>query len=98
MIPYSVIKESNPPNFERHSHRVDQFRDLHLQRSCWVQSSAWIMRFVSGAERPAPANYQTTFAPMLYGVALAIGLIFALKETGPAAHTSSAAATALEHA
>ena len=29
-------------------------------------------------------HYQTTFAPLLYGVALAIVLTFFLKETGPA--------------
>jgi hypothetical protein len=31
-------------------------------------------------------TYQTAFEPLLYGVALAIGLTFLLKETGPAAH------------
>ena len=30
------------------------------------------------------AHYQTAFEPMLYGVALAIVLVWFLKETGPA--------------
>jgi hypothetical protein len=34
-------------------------------------------------------HYQTAFAPLLLGVAVAIGLSFLLKETGPAARALS---------
>jgi hypothetical protein len=33
-------------------------------------------------------HYQTTFTPMLYGFAVAIGLALLLKETGAAARES----------
>ena len=33
-------------------------------------------------------HFQTAFAPLLYGVALAILLALLLRETGPAARTS----------
>ena len=32
MLPYTVIKEANPPEVQRHSHRSHQFPELHLQR------------------------------------------------------------------
>jgi hypothetical protein len=40
---------------------------------------------VVGGGAPATLeHYQTTFQPLLYGVALSIVLTFLLKETGPA--------------
>jgi len=97
MIPYSVIKESNPPNLSGTATGWISFV-IFTFSAVLGPVFGWIMQFVSRGGEAGAANYQTTFAPMLYGVALAIVLIFALKETGPAAHTSSAAATALEHA
>jgi len=44
----------------------------------------WIMQDMSVAESPGLKHYQTTFSPILWGVATAAVLTFLLKETGPA--------------
>jgi MFS family permease len=93
MIPYSVIKEANPPNLSGTATGWISFV-IFTFSAVLGPVFGWIMQFVSGGGQVGSAHYQTTFAPMLYGVALAIVLIFVLKETGPAANTSSAAARA----
>jgi hypothetical protein len=40
------------------------------------------MKGLGAAERTSLERYQATFEPLLYGVALAIVLTLALKETG----------------
>jgi len=50
----------------------------------------WILAAVSDDGRSmALESYQAAFAPLFYGVALAIVLTLLLKETGPAATPSS---------
>ena len=93
MIPYSVIKEANPPNLSGTATGWISFV-IFTFSAVLGPVFGWIMQSVSGGGEAGAGIYQTTFAPMLYGVALAIVLIFVLKETGPAAHTSSAAAMA----
>ena len=44
----------------------------------------WILQLLSGGTGPMQLeHYQMAFAPLLFGVAIAIGLAFLLKETGP---------------
>jgi hypothetical protein len=43
-----------------------------------------LMRVSGGPEQMTREHYQTTFAPLLYGVALAIVLTLFLRETGAA--------------
>jgi MFS family permease len=93
MIPYSVIKESNPPDLSGTSTGWISFV-IFTFSAVLGPVFGWIMQSASGGGEIGAAQYQTTFTPMLYGVALAIVLIFGLKETGPAVHTSSLAATA----
>jgi hypothetical protein len=46
---------------------------------------AWGLQHVGdGAAQLNAEHYQAAFVPMLYGVGLAIVLVFFLKETGPA--------------
>jgi len=41
-----------------------------------------LARVAAGADTRTLEHYQTTFTPLMWGVALAIGLTFLLKETG----------------
>ena len=47
-------------------------------------ASSWPLVAAESAQSVSLEHYQEACAPMLLGVALAIGLTFLLKETGPA--------------
>ena len=54
---------------------------------------AWILQHVSGvAGSMGKRYYQSAFATLLLGTAVAIALLFFLKETGTAAGVSSSSA------
>ena len=69
MLPYTVIKEANPPQLERHGHRRRQLPELHVQRAArpGVRPDA-ASRVSGGAPTMTLEHYQTTFQPLLYGV------------------------------
>ncbi len=92
MLPYTVIKEANPPEFGGTATGVINF--LNFTFSAFLGPLfAWILQRVSaGAEKMALEHYQTGFAPLLLGVGVAIVLCLLLKETGPAARVSSSGA------
>jgi MFS family permease len=85
MLPYTVIKEANPPEVSGTSTGVVNF--LNFTFSALLGPVAgWILVAVSGgAERMTAEHYQTAFEPLLYGVGLAIVLTLLLRETGSAA-------------
>jgi len=84
MLPYTVIKEANPPEASGTATGVVNFLNFTFS-ALLGPVFAWILLSVSGgAARLNAAHYQTAFEPMLYGVALAIVLVIFLKETGPA--------------
>jgi MFS family permease len=85
MILYTVIKEANPPELGGTATGVVNFLNFTL---CALLGPvfAWVLRSVSGgAAGMELVHYQTAFAPLLAGVALAIVLAAVLRETGPAA-------------
>jgi sugar phosphate permease len=85
MILYTVIKEANPPELAGTATGVVNFINFTL---CALLGPvfAWVLRSVSGgAAEMELVHYQTAFAPLLAGVALAALLAAILKETGPAA-------------
>jgi cytochrome c biogenesis factor len=90
MLPYTVIKEANPPEASGTATGVVNFLNFTFS-ALLGPVFAWILLLVSGgAARMSAEHYQTTFQPLLYGVALAIVLVFFLKETGPAVRRSVA--------
>jgi len=85
MLPYTVIKEVNPPDASGTATGVVNFLNFAVSALAGPLF-AWLLRVVAGSATTMTAeHYQTTFEPLLYGVALAILLTFLLRETGPVA-------------
>jgi len=92
-LPYTVIKEANPPQFGGTATGVINFLNFTFSALLGPVFS-WILHNVSGgASQMTLEHYQLTFVSLLYGVALAVVLAVVLKETGPAARSTSMAAT-----
>ena len=90
MLPYTVIKEANPPSMSGTATGVVNFLNFTFS-ALLGPVFGWLLVTVSGgATHMTLDHYQMAFQPLLYGVALAIVLTFLLKETGPAARTVSA--------
>ncbi|HZN01899.1 MAG TPA: MFS transporter [Pyrinomonadaceae bacterium] len=84
MLPYTVIKEVNPPQFGGTATGVVNFINFTFS-ALLGPVFGWILQSVSkGAPRMELAHFQSTFTPLLFGVALAIVLTLLLKETGSA--------------
>jgi MFS family permease len=85
MLPYTVIKEANPPALSGTATGVVNFLNFTFS-ALLGPLFAWILRTVAGGTGSMELeHYQTAFQPLLYGVGLAIVLTFLLKETGTAA-------------
>jgi MFS family permease len=84
MLPYTVIKEANPPEVSGTATGVVNFLNFTFS-ALLGPVFGWILASVSGgAATMSLEHYQTSFTPLLYGVALATVLTLLLKETGPA--------------
>ena len=89
MLPYTVIKEANPPELSGTATGVVNFINFTFS-ALLGPVFGWLLVSVSaGAAGMELAHYQVTFAPLMYGVALAIVLTLILKETGPATRPSA---------
>ena len=92
MLPYTVIKEANPPELSGTSTGVVNFLNFTFS-ALLGPVFGWILVAVAGgATTMALEHYQTAFEPLLYGVGLAILLTLLLKETGPAVRARTPAA------
>jgi len=90
MLPYTVIKEANPPEVSGTATGVVNFLNFTFS-ALLGPVFGWILRTVSGgADQMALQHYQTAFQPLLYGVGLAIVLALLLRETGPASRAARA--------
>jgi MFS family permease len=84
MLPYTVIKEVNPPQFGGTATGVINFLNFTFS-ALLGPVFGWLLQQVSrGAQSRELAHYQAAFLPLLFGVAGAIAFSFLLKETGPA--------------
>jgi sugar phosphate permease len=84
MLPYTVIKEANPARMSGTSTGVINFLNFTLSALLGPVFASRLTAAAAGAS-PTLEHYQTTFHPLLYGVALAIVLTLFLKETGSTA-------------
>jgi len=92
MLLYTVIKEANPPQYGGTATGVINFLNFTFS-ALLGPVFAWLLHHISGGSTPMEKeHYQIAFAPLLLGVVVAIALTFFLKETGPAANESAAAA------
>lgn len=84
MLPYTVIKEANPPDVSGTATGVVNFLNFTFS-ALLGPVFGWILVAVSGgASAMGLEHYQVAFEPLLYGVALAIVLTLLLRETGSA--------------
>jgi MFS family permease len=91
MVPYTVIKEANPPNVSGTATGVVNFLNFTFS-ALLGPVFGWILVSVSGgASSMTLDHYQMTFTPLMYGVGIAIVLTFLLRETGPAVRPQAAA-------
>ncbi len=88
MLPYTVIKEANRPEFSGTATGVVNFLNFTFS-ALLGPAFGWVLQKVSGgAKEMTLEHYQQGFEPLLYGVGLAIVLCIFLKETGSAARSA----------
>jgi len=85
MLPYSVIKEVNPPRLGGSATGVINFLNFTFSALLGPVFGSRLVQVSGGSETMSLRHYQAGFKPLLFGIALAIILTFFLKETGPAA-------------
>ena len=85
MLPYTVIKEANPPQYSGTATGVVNFLNFTFSALLGPVFAGLLRSASGGAESMTLEHYQAAFLPLLYGVALALVLTLVLKETGPAA-------------
>jgi MFS family permease len=83
MIPYTVSKESNPPELGGTATGVVTFVNFTFSALLGPVFARLLSRVSSGAHTMTLEHYQIGFEPLLYGVGLAMLLTLFLKETGP---------------
>lgn len=84
MLPYTIIKEANPPEFGGTATGVVNFLNFTFS-ALLGPVFGWILQRISGGSTQLElGDFQTTFTPLLYGVGIAIVLILILRETGSA--------------
>lgn len=85
MLPYTVIKEANPPQLGGTATGVVNFLNFTFSALLAPVFGRLLVRASGGAATLEVQDYQAAFLPMLLGVGIAIILCLLLKETGPAA-------------
>jgi MFS family permease len=84
MLPYTVIKEVNPPELGGTATGVVNFLNFTFSALLGPVFGARLVEMPQGDTSLALAHYQAGFRPLLYGIAVALILTFFLRETGPA--------------
>jgi MFS family permease len=84
MLPYTVIKETNPPELGGSATGVINFINFTFSALLGPVFGSRLVQMPEGGNEVALAHYQAGFKPLLYGILGALVLICFLKETGPA--------------
>jgi MFS family permease len=85
MLPYTVIKEANPPQFGGTAAGVVNFLNFTFSALLGPVFGWSLLQVSAGASQLELPHFQKAFQPMLIGVLIAIVLSILLKETGTAA-------------
>jgi MFS family permease len=84
MLPYTVIKEANPPELGGSATGVINFINFTFSAMLGPVFGSRLVQASAGADAMRLEQYQKGFQPLLYGILLALILGWFLKETGPA--------------
>ena len=84
MLPYTVIKEVNPPEFGGTATGVVNFLNFTFSALLGPVFGARLVEMPEGDTSLALAHYQAGFKPLVFGIFAALVLTIFLKETGPA--------------
>jgi MFS family permease len=84
MLPYTVIKEANPPELGGTATGVINFLNFTFSALLGPVFGARLVQMPEGDNKLALAHYQAGFKPLLYGIIIALILTFFVRETGPA--------------
>jgi MFS family permease len=82
MLPYTIIKEANPPEVSGTATGVVNFLNFTFSALLGPVFAARLVAASGGASPMTLEHYRSAFLPLLYGVGLAIVLTFFMKETG----------------
>jgi MFS family permease len=89
MLPYTVIKEANPPELGGTATGVVNFLNFTFSALLSPVFGARLVEMPEGDTSLALAHYQAGFKPLLYGIIVALILTVFLRETGPASRKTS---------
>jgi MFS family permease len=89
MLPYTVIKEANPPEYGGTATGVVNFLNFTFSALLGPIFGWILLRVSGGGANMERSDYQMTFTPLLFGVVIAVVLAVILKETGPKARGQS---------
>jgi len=87
MLPYTVIKEVNPPDVSGTATGVVNFLNFTFSALLGPVFARLLTEASGGAATLSLEHFQTAFQPLLYGVGLAVVLTFLLRETGSALYS-----------
>jgi MFS family permease len=90
MLPYTVIKEANPPELGGSATGVINFLNFTFSALLGPVFGSRLARLSEGSDGLGLEHYQAGFKPLLYGVGFALILTWFLRETGPAARDPQA--------